>query len=81
MHAERPDLLDRSARDEHDRELAHRVLGNGDAMPWLTLPLAITQLEELLATSTGGETVLLREHEALLRDRHTRARARLRIAS
>jgi len=81
LHAERPDLLQPSSCEEHDRDLAHRVIGNGDTVPWLTLPRAMSQLEGLLATATGDDVVLLREHEALLHDRLARARALLKIAS
>ena len=81
LHAEQPNLLHHVSCDEHDRDLAHRVLGNGDAVPWLTLPRAMNQLEGLLTTATGDEIVLLREHEALLRDRLVRARTRLGITS
>lgn len=77
LHAERPALLSRATCDEHNRILAHRVLGNGSAAPWLTLPQAMAQIEGLLATAVDGEAVLLREHQALLQERHDWARARL----
>ena len=81
LHAEQPNVLHRASCDEHDRDLAHRVLGSGDNVPWLTLPQAMSQLEGLLTTATGDEIELLREHEAFLRDRLVRARASLGIAS
>jgi exodeoxyribonuclease-1 len=81
LHAEQPELLDSSSCDAHDRNVAHRVLGIGNAVPWLTLPKAITQLEALLETATEDEAVLLREHHALLCGRHARARTRLGIVS
>lgn len=81
LHAEQPGLLPRASCDEHDRDLAHRMLGNGIAAPWLTLPQAMNQIEGLLATAVDGEAVLLREHQALLQERHARARARLGLAS
>jgi exodeoxyribonuclease I len=73
IHAERPDLLDETLRRELDVAVVNRLLGRGQDIPWLTLPQAIEQLEEMLPTATGAEMKLLREHGQYLRVRYKQA--------
>jgi exodeoxyribonuclease-1 len=80
IHLERPDLLDKSSCRKHDLAAAKRLLGHGEDIPWLTLPKALEQLEEMLDGATGPELELLREHEHYLRERHEQALRRVKHA-
>jgi exodeoxyribonuclease-1 len=73
IHLERPDLLDKTIRREHHLAAANRLLGQGEDISWLTLPEALEQLKEMLATASGAELKLLREHDQYLRERHKQA--------
>ncbi|HWZ95139.1 MAG TPA: exonuclease domain-containing protein [Opitutaceae bacterium] len=80
IHLERPDLLDKSTCRKHDLAAAKRLLGQGEDIPWLTLPKALEQLEEMLEGASGPELELLREHEQYLRKRHEQALTRVKYA-
>jgi exodeoxyribonuclease-1 len=73
IHAERPDLLDKATRREFDLATSNRLLGRGEDTPWLTLPEALKQLEGMLASASGAELKLLREHYQYLGARYKRA--------
>ncbi|HXN51411.1 MAG TPA: exonuclease domain-containing protein [Candidatus Acidoferrum sp.] len=73
IHLERPDLLDKATRREHHMAAANRLLGQGEDISWLTLVEALEQLKGMLATATGAELKLLREHDQYLRERHKQA--------
>jgi exodeoxyribonuclease-1 len=73
IHLERPDLLDKAMCREYHLATAKRLLGQGEDIPWLTLPKALKQLEEMLATASGAELELLGEHHQYLRKRHKKA--------
>jgi exodeoxyribonuclease I len=73
IHLERPDLLDKATRREHHMAAANRLLGQGEDISWLTLVEALEQLKEMLATASGAELKLLREHDQYLRERHKQA--------
>ena len=70
IHLERPDALSRDHCREHDQAIARRLLGQGDAFPWLTIPRALQQLETLRNAATGDELAFLGDHEGFLRERH-----------
>jgi exodeoxyribonuclease-1 len=46
---ERPDVLEETARIETERALARRLAGRVENAPWLTLPQAIQDVDQLLA--------------------------------
>ena len=73
IHFERPDLLEESVRREHDQAVANRLLSRDPDVPWLTLPKALKELEEILATLPRSQSALLREHYEHLRERRKRA--------
>ncbi|TAM79640.1 MAG: exodeoxyribonuclease I [Acidobacteria bacterium] len=73
IHFERPALLDKTICRKHQVAAAKRLLGQGEDISWLTLPKALEQLEEMLATASGAELKLLREHDQYLRERHKQA--------
>jgi exodeoxyribonuclease-1 len=61
IHAERPEILDRTMRAERDRGTARRIAGTAEDVPWLTLPSAISEAQALLAEATmEDEAALLR---------------------
>jgi exodeoxyribonuclease I len=75
IHLERPDLLDKAIRRAHYSTAAKRLLGHGEDIPWLTLPKALEEIEEMLATASGAELKFLQEHNQYLRERHHQALA------
>jgi exodeoxyribonuclease-1 len=75
IHSERPDLLSAPDRREHERVSARRVCGIGPTPPWLTLPRAIQQIDELLVSAAAEEEALLRAHQRQLVERLDKARA------
>jgi exodeoxyribonuclease-1 len=74
IHTERPDLLSATERADYDKAMAERVLGGKDESPWLTLPQAIAQIDELLRSAEPDEAELLRGHRKHLVERQGRAR-------
>ena len=80
IHLERPDLLDQTIRMAHQLAATKRLLGQGEDIPWLTLPEALKELEEISASASGAELKFLREHERYLRERHKGALAQVKSA-
>jgi exodeoxyribonuclease-1 len=68
IHAERPDLMAGDLRLRHDVELAQRIATENADHPWLTVPRALADLDDLLGSSTGVEATLLVGHRQFLRD-------------
>jgi exodeoxyribonuclease I len=66
IHAEQPDLLSMEVRLDHDRKRAHRVLGTDPDGPWLNLPKAIQDLDDMLAACEAKQKAHLREHRVHL---------------
>jgi exodeoxyribonuclease-1 len=62
IHFERPDLLSEADRSDHDRALAQHLLGAEADVPWLTLPKALKEIDELLASVSAEEVELLLGH-------------------
>lgn len=60
IHLERPDLLDASVRREHDLAVVNRLLGRHSDVPWLTLPKALEEIKEILATLPRTQSVGIR---------------------
>lgn len=52
VYIERPDLLRPVDRSIFDAEVARRVRGGDGDFHWLTLPQALAELEELIASSS-----------------------------
>lgn len=76
IHLERPDLLDAAICREHDAAAAKRLLGQSEAVSWLTLPQAISQLTGMMQNAEGTELEKLQEFDVFLRNLHDRALAR-----
>jgi exodeoxyribonuclease-1 len=73
IHLERPHLLDAAICREHDAAAAKRLLGQCEAVSWLTLPQAISQLTGMMDNAEGIELEKLREFDLFLRNRHDTA--------
>jgi exodeoxyribonuclease-1 len=69
IYLERPDLLSVSVRSQYDQAIAARIGKDDPEVPWLTLPQALADLDELLAEAAPLEILLLREYRAHLANR------------
>ena len=69
IHAERPDVLDPVSLLELDREIARRIAFHNPDNPWLTLPKALAEIEELLISAKSTERPFLIEHRDYLSHR------------
>ncbi len=64
VYFERPDLLRGTDRDDFDAEMSRRVRGGEGDFPWMTLPRALVELEQLIAavpTAQHGIVQALRD--------------------
>lgn len=68
IHTEAPEVMDRRAREALDGETAKRLLASDDGVPWLTLPRAIAEAEDMLASASGAEAARLRDLKRYLDD-------------
>jgi exodeoxyribonuclease-1 len=78
IHTERPDLLSAAERADYDKAVAKRILGGEDEVPWLTLPRAIAEIDELIRSAEPDEAEFLRSHRRHLVERQDRARKAIR---
>jgi exodeoxyribonuclease I len=66
IHVECPEHLS----DEQCRELkigiAERLLDSGEKLPWTSLPAALSEIDQLLASSSGDEYQFLSSHRMFL---------------
>ena len=69
IFTERPDLLLPDERQRHGRALAMRIMGRGTVVPWLTLPQALAELDELLDAAEPSLAPFLQEHRDHLSQR------------
>lgn len=64
VYFERPDLLRDADRDNFDAEMSRRVRGGEGDFPWMTVPRALAELEQLMAavpTAQHGTIQALRD--------------------
>jgi len=66
IHFERPDILDPVRRNLLDRTIAQRLLGLQGDSPWMTLPKAIGELDDLIAAAAVEEHPNLHDHRTQL---------------
>jgi exodeoxyribonuclease I len=59
IFAEAPEVMERAARRDYEIAIARRLLADGNCVPWLTLPKAIADADNLLANASGPERKLL----------------------
>ena len=69
IHAERPDVLKAGLRNQYQVEIAKRLTGNNETVPWLTLPKAIDQVDDLIAGAMDSEREFLQKHRRYLSER------------
>jgi exodeoxyribonuclease-1 len=69
VYFERPDLLRRTDRDDFDAEVSRRVRGGEGDFPWMTVPRALAELEQLMAAAPVAqhETIQALREELLTR--------------
>ena len=69
IHAEHPEVLSDPVRTQYDLALAERLAGGDGEEPWLTLPKAIQQADDMLRVAQEDEKEFLREHRSYLASR------------
>ncbi len=69
IHAEQPDVLDKTTCAKLDIALAERLTGKAGVVPWLTLPTAIKQIEALIQAVSPDQIAFLEEHKRYLTSR------------
>ena len=77
IHTERPEVLKPELRSQYDVEVAERLVGKNGTVPWLTLPEAIQQIEDLIAVAEGTDRGFLQEHREYLAERLETAQTHL----
>ena len=75
IYNEYPDVLDDDLRRRYDSELAARILGSDEDVPWRTLPQALEQAEDQLRVAEASERKFLEEHRDYLKCRLEAAHA------
>lgn len=61
IFVEAPDVMREADRRDYEIAVARRLMGADGTVPWLTLPLAIEQADDLLASANAAERALLVE--------------------
>ena len=69
IHAERPDVLDKTTCAKHDIALVERLTGKVGDVLWLTLPTEIRQIEALIQAASSDQIAFLEEHKDYLTSR------------
>ncbi|MDE0041059.1 MAG: exonuclease domain-containing protein [Candidatus Poribacteria bacterium] len=73
LHAEAPEALPSSVRENHDIAIAQRLMGTNGSTPWLTLPKALADTRNMLTVASGSDATLLLELQDYLIDRSEKA--------
>jgi exodeoxyribonuclease-1 len=55
VYFERPDLLRGTDRDDFDAEVSKRIGGGEADFPWMTVPRALAELDQLMAAAPAGQ--------------------------
>ena len=64
LYTESPEVMDDSQLSRYRADVARRLLAEEGTVPWLTLPQAIRETDELLAGLTGADAVFLKDLQA-----------------
>ncbi|MCZ6859001.1 MAG: hypothetical protein O7I42_01750, partial [Alphaproteobacteria bacterium] len=64
---EAPDVMSETARHDYELAIAGRLMAEEGTVPWLTLPKAISEADDLLAVAGNTEAALLTGHRDYLR--------------
>ena len=75
LYTEAPVAMPVKGLTSYRADVARRLLAEEGTVPWLTLPQAMRETDELLADSTGVEAVLLKDLREYLTGRTEEARA------
>ena len=67
VYLERPDLLRPDDRVAFDAEVTRRIRGGDVNFPWMTLPQALLEIEELIAAAPIPEQPRLRRLQEEMR--------------
>jgi exodeoxyribonuclease-1 len=69
IYLEQPDLLPKSLRRQHDEWLKERILNSDPAVPWMTVPKALEEVESLISDSESiKEKKFLQDVKVFVRD-------------
>jgi hypothetical protein len=74
IHAEMPGVLEANFCKTCDIVLAKRLLGVAGEVPWLTLPAAIEEIDDLLISADPSTIGHLQEHHIYLSERLRKAK-------
>ena len=77
LYTEAQEVMPAEVLTSYRADVARRLLADEGTVPWLTLPKAIRETDELLAGLTGAEAALLRGLRDYLLERGEEARARM----
>ncbi len=61
IHIEAPEVMSARTRNAHDVALARRLMADEGTVPWLTLPKALADTDDILAVAGSAEAALLRD--------------------
>ena len=64
LYSESPEVMNESQLSRYRADVARRLLAEEGTVPWLTLPQAMRETDELLAGLTGADAVLLKDLQA-----------------
>jgi exodeoxyribonuclease I len=67
VYVEAPDAMSETVRRDSDAAIARRLMAVEGSAPWLTIPKAIAEADDLLAVASGSEAALLTGHRDHLR--------------
>ncbi len=67
IFTEAPDVMSATARHDYEVAIARRLMAEEGTVPWLTLPKAIAEADDLIATAGNTEAALLTGHRDYLR--------------
>jgi exodeoxyribonuclease-1 len=73
IHAEAPESMSNERRQQNDIAVAKRLLAEESEVPWLTLPKAIADTEDMLSVANGEEESLLGDLRDYLKKRVEKA--------
>ena len=77
LYEEAPSALLSAVRGKVDVAIARRLMGEDGPVPWLTLPKALTDTNDMLAVASGEDAKLLAELQNYLVDRSDEASAKI----
>ena len=77
LYEEAPSALLSAVRGKLDVAIARRLMGEDGPVPWLTLPKALTDTNDMLAVASGEDAKLLAELQNYLVDRSDEASAKI----